>query len=235
MASLSLGFPICKMVGDAKGYFERKHTAWHTSGTQGNLTIRVHQPATPGTQAQHPQNLGHPGSGPQPYGGINDNTPCTDPRPASAVGPSGKHRLLWPPSLDRAWPVIENRMPWTHTAIHSDPLRTDLERVRGVGLPTVECPQGAPSFQPFMSTPKPSTHTLGTCDPWDPLFDASKHPKHLPHCPHYTDEKTEAQAPSKGQPQSWLSVMSRRCSEAQVAGAGRRGPTLSQSEKLNGN
>lgn len=80
MASLSLGFPVCKMGGgDAKGYFERKHTAWHTAGAQGKLTIRVHQPATAGTQAQPPQNLGHPGSGPQPDGGIDDNTPAQTP------------------------------------------------------------------------------------------------------------------------------------------------------------
>lgn len=197
----------------------------HTAGAQGKLTIRVHQP-TPGTQAQPPQDLGHPGSGPQP--GHDDNTWNTDP-----PQPSLCSRTQWRCRLP--WPVIENRMPWTHTALHPDPPRTDVERVWGMGLPRVECPQGAPSFQPFRSTPKPSTHTLGTCSPWDPLFDASKHPKHLPHCPHYTDGKTEARAPSKGQPQNRISVMSRRCSEAQVAGAGRRGPTLSQSEKLDGN
>lgn len=88
----------------------------HTAGAQGKLTIRVHQPATPGTQAQPPQNLGHPGSGPQP--GHDDNTWSTEPpHPASAAGPSGRRRLPWPPFLDWAWPVIENRTPWTHTAL----------------------------------------------------------------------------------------------------------------------
>lgn len=125
----------------------------HTAGAQGKLTIGFTSPpqdpgsATPGPrtpQAQAPSLVMMTIPGLQ------------TPQPSLCLGTQWRCRL--------PWPVIENRMPWTHTA-HCRPSEDRCGGGYGVWASSVECPQGAPSFQPFRSTPKPSTHTLGGAAP----------------------------------------------------------------------
>lgn len=79
-----------------------------------------------------------------------------------------------------------------------------------MGLPWVSLPAFSSSCLHQIPLRTPWTHTA----PQEPLLDANKH---LPHCPHYTDEETEAQGSQRVAPPDVPQELS-RCLEGQQAG-----------------
>ena len=180
-----------------------------------------------------PQHLGHQA---QALSRVKMRIPgAQTPAPASEARPSGRRR---PPSPTGLGDCLSWRTESPgHTALHPDPPRTELEGIQGMGLPCVSPPVSLPAFTPSC------LHHFPPRTPWAHaapgihcVMTVNTHNISLA-APTIQMRKLRPKAPSKGQPQSQLFVMSHRTSAgSQKPGSpGRWGATLSHSEKLGRN